>query len=476
MSGRRTIEVWMADLTFPGYMDRLHRLAGEFEKLHPEYEVAIRGTDFRMMSKQLAEAAARDEAPTIAEYYFYMTPQARDATDTAGRPLYTSVERAIGGRTEILGEPVVVDDIVPAIRRFYTYDGELISMPTVGTTMLLFGNRSLMSAAGLPGLPETWQDLALACARVRALPDGPAHGVTWANHGFFVQDGLAVQGATLGDHNDGRDGRTQTVDLLSPQMLTYLRWWQRMHQDGHYLYTGKIPDWVNNLRAFAEQDVAFRITSSADINYMVQSGRQGGFEIEVGRHPYPEGTPYGGHLIAGTSLWLRAGLDEVTRDGALAFLQFLHNPENAADQHRVNSFLPLTGASFALLEEEGWFEANPQHRVASEQIRDFPAGADRPAGEDVPVPRGAMIGDYAGIQDVMTLAIADVLLDGADPETRFGQAQADAQRLLDAYLADCAEGGPSRPESLRMEYFRDAEAYTAASQEAVVQLKEGSSS
>ncbi len=468
MQDRAVIDVWVADLTFPGYMDRWYRLGEEFEKTHPEYTIKIRGTDFRLLSREIARAAAEGNSPTIAEYYFYMTPQARDARDQSGEPLFTSVERAMGGRREILGEPAVLDDIIPSLRQFYAHQDDLMSMPIVGTTMLLYGNKTLLEAAGVSRMPRTWEELEAACAAVTAMPDGPRHAITWANHGFFFQQGAAALGGGLADQDDGRSGRATTIDLTSMELMTWLAWWQRMHREGSYLYTGGIPDWVGNLRAFAEQEVAFRVSSSNDVNYMVQASQNSGFEIEVGRFPYRDGTPYGGHLVAGTSLWLRSGLDQVTQDGALAFMQYLNNPGNAADQHRINSFVPATRAAFELLEKEGWFDRYPHHRVASDQLGTYPPGAG--AGEGTPTARGAMIGDYAGIQDVMTLAMADVLQHGADLRERFTQATTDAQALLDAYNADCAGGGPQNPTSLRMEYFRDAEEYSGASLDEVVPL------
>lgn len=470
MDGRVVIEAWLADLTFPGYLDRLYRLAAEFERAHPEYRVVIRGADFRSLPEEIARAAADGNPPAIAEYYSYMTPVARDSVTPDGAPLFTSIEKAIAGRDTILGEPVVVNDLVPALRQFYSYRGELLSMPVVATTMLLYANRTLLDAAGVDRLPQSWDELDAACWAVRRLPGGPAHAVTWANHGFFFQQAVAVQGGTLADADEGHSGRSITVDLTSTEMMAWIGWWRQLHRTGHYLYTGKIPDWAGNLRAFAEQRVAFRLASSNDVNYMVQAARQAGFDIEVGRFPYRDGVAYGGSIIAGTSVWLRAGLDQAVEDGALAFLQYLNSPRNAAEQHRLNSFVPATRPAFELLEKEGWFHEHPYHRAASDQLNSYPPGRTAGAG-GAPPARGALFGDYAGVQDVMTLAMDDVLVRDADPAERFARANADAQRLLDAYHADRVDKGPRRPHSLRMEYFTGAEEYSGATLEKVVRLE-----
>ncbi|MFJ3906171.1 extracellular solute-binding protein [Streptomyces sp. NPDC090025] len=464
MTAKTVIDVWVADLTFPGYMDRLHALGAEFEKAHPEYEINIEGRDFRLLSQQIAEAAEQGRPPAVAEYYFAVTQAARDSRRTDGKPLFTSVQRAIAGRTEILGEPVVLDDIVPAVREYYSVDGDLTSMPAVVTAMLIYGNKTILDKAGVAALPTTWAEIEAACEAVAALQDGPSHGVTWANHGLFFQQALAVQGGELADNANGRAGRATRLDLSSPEMLRWAEWWRALHTKGHYLYTGKIPDWEGNIKAFADQDVAIRVTSSNDLNYMEMAAEHAGFEMSVDRFPGREGEPYGGNIIAGTSLWLAEGLDEVTQDGALAFMQFLNNPRNAADRHIASSFVPVTRSSYRLLEDEGWFEAHPYHRLASQQLGSYTEGQ----GEGVPPCRGALFGDFAGVQDVMTRAMDDVLGRGAGVTERFAEATVEAQALLDAYELDRVENGVRRPESLRVEYFRDAEAYTGAQLENAV--------
>lgn len=37
MSGKIVVDVWLAGLAFPHYMDELFRLARRFEEAHPEY-------------------------------------------------------------------------------------------------------------------------------------------------------------------------------------------------------------------------------------------------------------------------------------------------------------------------------------------------------------------------------------------------------------------------------------------------------
>ena len=469
MTTQTTLDVWVTDLGFPGYMDRWNKLAAQFEKSHPEYRVEITAINFFTGAKEIAQAVAAGRRPAIADYYLYMNQVARDMRAPDGEPQFTSVEKAIGGRSEILGEPVVLDDIIPAMRECCTYGGDLMSMPSIGTVFLQYTNVDLLTRAGVDAPPKTWDELTAACEAVAALDDGPSHRVTWPNHGFFFLQALASQGGLVADNRNGHAGRATTVDLASKEMINWVGHWQRLHRDGHYLYTGGIPDWANSFQAFAEQNVAIRLSSSNDVNYTMRAAEEAGFTVSVSTWPYNAQLPYAGNWIAGSSLWLGNRLDEVTQDGALAFLQFLHNPRNAADRHKANSFLPLTHSAFDLLESEGWFAEHPHHRVPSEQVSGFP---DRPSAEGTPPVTGVQFGDFAGVQDILTRATADVLLGGADPVERLTEATAEAQPLLDAYNAEATSAtGPRSETSLRFEFFRDTKPYSGADMEKVVKLE-----
>jgi sn-glycerol 3-phosphate transport system substrate-binding protein len=477
MKSKTVLDVFAIDLGFPGWMDRWYQQAEEFEKAHPEYHVKVRRGDFWTFPLDVAEAVADGYRPALAEYYFYCGQVARDARTADGRPLFTSVERAIAGRTEILGEPVVLADVHPAYRAYYSLNGDLTSMPSVGTTSLLYANADLLDAAGVSELPQTWAEVEAVCAAVRRLPNGPARPITWSNHGTFFQQALASQGGLLVDNDNGRSGRATTANLSSKEIMTWVEWWRRLHRDGHYLYTGSRPDWAGTLRAFAEQKVAIRISSSNDVNYMAKAAEDNGFTIAVGIFPYNDQVPYVGNAVAGTSIWLADGLDEATQDGALAFLQYLHSPRNAAERHKANSFVPMTGASYRLLESEGWFDRYPYHRVAGDHVTRYPSQASNVDGNrraGTPPSLGAVFGDFAGNQDVMTQAMGDVLA-GADPAARFAQATDQAQKLLDEYNAWALRPGPRSLDSIpnsshRIEFFTDVAPYSADDLERVVRL------
>jgi sn-glycerol 3-phosphate transport system substrate-binding protein len=258
-------------------------------------------------------------------------------------------------------------------------------------------------------------------------------------------------------------------------MMAWVEWWHQLQKDGHYLYTGRIPGWAETLQAYRDQRVAIRISSSNDVLYMAHAAELGGFDMEVGIFPYNDRVPYVGNAVAGTSIWLANQLDEATQEGALAFLMWLHNPTNAAQRHKDNSFVPITRASYDLLQEEGWFDTHPYHSITYDHVLEYPRGVIGKQDLAIyPPSEGALHGDFAGAQDIMVHAMDDVLARGADPAARFAKATADAQKLLDDYnrwVAEVPRNIAAIPNSSHgVEYWTDVEPYTAEDLENVVPL------
>lgn len=442
-TGRVVVEVWLNDyVVVPLFLNETRELARRFNLDHPGYEVRVVGKDSQQLPEELVHAAREGTPPAIAQQFYTSTQTARDLLNKDGGPLFTSVGRAINGRREILGVPVLLDDILPAARDYYTDGDELRAMPPLTSTTLLYANTTLLDAAGVDALPRTWAEVDAACRAVARLPGGPAHAITWPNHGWLFQQAVAYQGGLLADHDNGRAGRAESIDLASEAMLSFVEWWQRLHAEGHFFYPGTqaagettYAAWQANFTAFAEQRVAFVCSTSVEADRMIQAGLDGGFAVRAGRLPFNGDVPFAGNVIGGDSLWLVDGLDQDTQNGALAFLQYMINPRNAAGRHKTSGFVALTRASVDLLTTEGWFEENPHHRVALDQLD---------AGDRSPAARGALLGDFAGLQAVMTRSMHDVLLSGADPKQRFTEATAEAQKLLDEYNNHCVGDGTRR--------------------------------
>lgn len=437
MAAKTRISVWLSDpasYRMADQPDIAVAAAREFNEKHPEYEIEIKPNDFYKMAEIVAEAAEQGDPPDVAEFHFTLTRTMMDALGKNGEPLFTSIDEAIAGRSEILGEPVVLDAMLPAAREYYRYAGELTSFPRTASTLVLYANMTILNRAGITEPPSTWREVEAACEAIAALPDGPSHGIAWPNCYWFFLQSVAQQGGLIADHDNGRSARPEKVDLASTEMMAYVQWWQRLHQNGHYLYTGTPGDFRGCFEAFENQEIALLVTSSVDATHLMKRGEDHGFTVESGRMPYNDEVRFAGNSLGGFSLFLTAGLSKEKQDGALAFMQFLNNPRYVAEWAKLHWRIPITRPALDVLAAEDWFAHNPNLRPASDQTEETDCS---------PASFGPLIGDQAAIVATLTAAMQDVLVNGAEPIARFAAASAQAQQILEAYNA-YTDGPPRR--------------------------------
>ncbi|MGK5550594.1 extracellular solute-binding protein [Actinomadura kijaniata] len=434
------INVWLTDPTkwATNAKDVALSAASGFNEAHPEYHVDIRRFDFQTMPAEVARAAEEGVLPDVVEYHDAVTRVALDTLGPDGSPMYTPVGRAIAGRTEILGEPVVLGDMVPAIRDYFRYQGELLSVPRTASTMVLFANTDLLAKAGVTDLPRTWREVTAACRAVRSMPGGPAHAIAWPNFYWPFLQAAAQQGALIVNRDNGRSGRPERTDLASDAMMAFVEWWHGLHRDGHYLYTGRQGDFPGCFTAFENQEVAFFLSSSVDASHLLERGERHGFRVDVGPLPYNDEVPLAGNVLGGFSLWLAAGLDRARQDGALAFMQYLNRPHNVAEWARHHYRIPITRAAADVLDQDGWYRRHPHLRVAGAQLE---------AADGSPAALGPLLGGHAEVMAQLTDAMHDVLTGVAEPKARFLAANARAQQIIETYNAYC-DGPPRRSPSL----------------------------
>jgi sn-glycerol 3-phosphate transport system substrate-binding protein len=416
---------------FDGLTEILTKRGAEFEKAHPQYQVNVQFANYQQLPEDVAKDAQNGAVPTIASYNTSGTRFALDTLDKNGKPVFTPVAPAIAGRKSILGEPVVANDLLPAASRYYSYRGQLFAMPLSISTLQLYANMTLLKKAGVQSIPRTYAEVTAACAAIAKLNPAPAHCVGFADEAKLFQQAMTQTGTPLVNNDNGRSNRATTVDLNSPQMVAYATWWQQLNRAGYFLNTGKIEDWAGTFGAFATQQVAFTETSSFVVGIAEQTAKTGGFELGVGPSPSSQASS-AGTWLGGDGMYLAAGLDPATRDGALAFMQFLDNPKNGAEWQQVYGSAPVTNGVFHELKAEGFYNQNPGDLVTVQQLK---ATADDPGGQP------ALVGAFAGIQESLMRAFDDVVTNNADPVERLNRAESEAQELLTDYNAHCLVTG-----------------------------------
>ncbi len=416
------VPVWIAFTD--ARLDWAREKAVVFNEQFPQYEVVIEGyADYESLFSAAALAYEQGTQPAIVQYFEAATQDARDAS-LEGVSQFKSIADAFGDRTEINGLPVDFDAFVDSVRAYYTLDGSFTSFPWNTSSAIMFSNSTLLEAAGVTEIPDTWAEVEAACAAVMAMENAPANCITWPNHGWFFEQAVAQQGADLVNNGNGREARATETFVNSEAAVAYVSWWKSMQDQGYYIYTGAQRDWGGTYNAFVAQQVAMLIYSSSDTTVLTNDGAEAGFDVVASFYPHNGEVENSGNLIGGASLWLSNGLTTEVEDGALTFLTWFTNAENAADWHKFTGYVPVTKPAIALLEGEGWYAESPNSLVASAQL-----AAAIPSSATA----GAIVGAFPAIRDHVTNAIEQVLVNDRDVQEALDEAKSLADDTLTEY-------------------------------------------
>ena len=416
---RTRVDVWIA---FQDYrLDWTNEKAAEFNEMFPQYEVVITGGfSYEAVFAQVAVAAEQNQLPAVVQFFEAGTQDARDSG------LFKPIADALAGRTEINGLPVDLEDFVAPVIAYYTLDGKFTSMPWNTSSSIMFSNMNFLRAAGIETPPATWAEMDAACEKIMALDNAPEYCWTFPNHGWFFEQWLAQQNALYVNNDNGRSARATEVAFNSEAGLAILKWLDDQYNKGYLYYSGAQggDSWVTVDQSYQTQQVAMAVYSSSDTTLYTQMGLDNGFETVASFYPYNDETGWTGNLIGGATLWLVDGLDPEVEEGALTFLVYLTNTENAADWHKLTGYIAIRESANRLLEEEGWFDENPNQTVAARQLSESTV---------TPATSGALVGGFPAIRNVVTAAIDRVLLTDDDPAAVLEQAAADANLIIEEY-------------------------------------------
>ncbi|MEN9222190.1 MAG: extracellular solute-binding protein, partial [Thermostichus sp. BF3_bins_97] len=394
------VKVWIAFTD--NRLDWTREKAAKFNQEFPQYNVTVEGYgNYEEIQQATDLAIQQNAAPSVVQWFEVGTQRARDFG------YFKSIADALGGRTEVNGIPVDFDDFIEPVVSYYTLDGKFTSMPWNSSSPILYSNTAILEKAGIDTPPATWQEVEAACEKIMALSDAPQGCITWPNHGWFYEQWMAQQNAILANNQNGRADRANRLFLDSEPSVAIASWWQGMEDKGYYVYSGRQRDWAATEQAIQTGTVAMAITSSADAANITNAAKENNIDIVTTRMPYNADMGWTGNLIGGASLWLVDGLPTEVEDGALAFMLWLNNTENAAEWHQVTGYLPIRESSVALLEKEGWFKENPNFYTASDQINNSTVTT---------ATRGALLGSFPQTRDVITQTMENLMLQGGDPE------------------------------------------------------------
>ncbi len=388
--------------------DVVNDLVDTFNAANPTKQVTSEytGSYAETLTKALAAYKA-GEPPTIVQVYEVGTQTMLDSDVIV--PVYTLNQGEVDWA-----------DVVAPIRDYYSLDGNLYCMPFNSSTAMLYYNKEMFEAAGLDpnSPPTTWAELEAYSKQIMdaGLAEG---GFSMGWPAWILEQMFAFHDQLYANNDNGRSGLANEVLFNSDFGVMVMTEWQRMTQEGVHVYGGR--EYKANDPFLAGQfPFLFQSTSSL-------GGILGAASFKVGTAFLPRfdgDYGQGNSVVGGGCLWV---MDKATPDqleAAWAFLKYSFTPERSVIWHKETGYFPSTNTAYQMLKDEGWFDAEPNHATAFDQIL---------SGTHTPAASGVLLGNFVQIRDITGTAIEEIAVNGADPKATLDKAAADANQVLADY-------------------------------------------
>ena len=315
-------------------------------------------------------------------------------------------------------------DFQDAVINYYSFDDTVYSLPFNSSNPIFYYNKDMFEEAGLDteSPPSTLGDVRAAAETV--VDQGVAEsGITFANVSWFPEQWFAEAGQTLVNNRNGRADDPTEINLDTDVGRRVFNWWNSMYEDDLYIHAG-VGEWGAAQQAFLNGKTAMWISSTAGVASATEGAAENNFELGTGYYPTP-GDTRAGVVIGGASLWMTEGLSEAKRGALTDFLLWLAEADQQAFWHKNTGYFPISDSAVAQLEDEGWFEENPNFKTAFDQLRET---------ELTPATQGWQAGPAQEVRSVIQEGYVDMIDAGTDVEEKLASMKSNADGILQDYV------------------------------------------
>jgi multiple sugar transport system substrate-binding protein len=303
-------------------------LVPEFERQHPGRHVEVQRVPWSAAHEKLLTAWVGGAMPDVVQVGNTWIPE-------------LVVLGALEPLDARLAASRVIDraDYFPGTLEPNVVDGTTWGVPWYVDTRLLFYRRDLLTAAGYPDPPPTWDGLEAAMAAVRGRGRSGAHAILLPLTEWQPLVLLAfAEGATLLVDGDCRGA------FRTPAYRAALTRWVGLFRRG-LAPLGGAATAANVYQDFARGDVAFVITGPWNLG---EFGRRMPDALadawSTAPMPVVTGPPPGPSLAGGASLALVRGAPNL--DAGWELIEFLSDPAQQIRLHRLTGDLPARRAAW----------------------------------------------------------------------------------------------------------------------------------
>ena len=387
-------------------------LVEDFNESHPNIKVnpVHKGSYSEVLTSSIA-AYRTGNAPHIVQVYEVGTQTLLDSN--AIKPVYQLFEE---NDVEINW-----DNFIGPLKAYYSVDGNLYSLPFNSSTPFLFYNKDAFEEAGLdPNKPpKTFKEVEEYGKKlVESGAVNNALTVGWPSW-VLAENMFTWHGKPITNNNNGYDGHATELKINSDfgvELFKQLKEWQ---SENIFTYEGR--EGTPN-PAFLTGKTGMIITSTA---YLGGFKEGADFEIGSGFIPHKEGLPQGNSLIGGATLWVYKGHSQEEYKAVTEFLDFIASVDQQVSWHKQTGYLPVTQSAVNELDEQGWFEQNPNHATAFNQLN-----IETDTGEF----DGLRLGDFVAIREIVLSEIESIFSGNKTVEKALDDAVQKSNKRLKRYI------------------------------------------
>ncbi len=394
--------------------DVVQEIVDTFNEANPDVNVVpeFTGSYAETLTKALAAYQA-GEPPNIVQVYEVGTRTMLDS-------------EAIVPIMEVSGGTLEQSQFVEPILNYYAIDGELRCMPFNSSTAMIYYNKDIFEAAGLDPEqpPQTFEEVYEMGKQIVDSGAAP-YAISFGWPAWILEQMYGKHNIQLANEGNGRQGLATETYWNNEFGVAVLTEWQRWADEGLLYYGGR--EYSAN-DPFIAGEFAMLAQSTSSLG-----GIERAVEFNLGTAFLPRLAGYeevGNNVVGGGCLWTMAGASDEQLDATWRFYQHLSTPEMSILWHKGTGYFPATNEAVQALEDEGWFEENPNFRTAFDQIL---------AGENTLESAGVLLGDFVLIRDIVGAAIEDVVVNGVDPQEALDFATEETNQVLTDYASLFAE-------------------------------------
>ncbi|SDK76279.1 ABC transporter substrate-binding protein [Lacicoccus qingdaonensis] len=362
------------------HQDAITELTDAFNESQDDYTVVEQNQgDYETLNQSIMASGVSDDLPTLAQATSSNIP------DWASNDLIVPLDDLLSEHFD----PEIQEDIFQGFLEGATYQDEIMAMPFSKSVRVLYVNDDIVEELGVE-VPETWEEIQEIGSQMSEDGDERfAMGLEATVHmeleTMARQNGAEWISDDLSTVDIGGEAAVEPMQFIADGVEE--GWMRTAGEDG--FMSGP----------FSQGEILFYIGSSAGLAHVAPAAEENDVSWSTAELPvYGGGDPL--TLLAGNDLTVFSSASDEEQQGAMAFMEFLLQPENTAKWAMDTGYVPVTNAGVESEDYQEYLEENPRAEAAALETEYATAS-----------PLFVGSGEY---WDLMTQAQDNMLIDGED--------------------------------------------------------------